>query len=312
LPETINLLTEPAAVTELLDELLEELGRRATKREEIRCWRLSGVERIVLDDGDTLIFKRAAHPFDREDEILTHVARHRLRVPRLLASLRRDDLLGMLLEDLGSPTRPPMPSEGAQAAVAVHSISAPAGLALLDAAALQRLPASSQASLAELEARNRWRDVDDIRDRFAVIGEQAEERAEGADLPPFGLCHSEFHPSSLHVTASGWWLLDWARAFVGPGLLDLASWQNTRDPPDLDAFGRLLDAYIEAGGNTQDAAERGGLPPERWAVAWHRLWIVEWFLAQATTWLNDPADDALHQQVIRRHLDEVLACMNEP
>jgi hypothetical protein len=310
LPETINLLTKSATITDLLDELLEEIGRHVTKREEIRCWRLSGVERIVLDGGDTLIFKRAAHPFDREDEILTHVARHHPRVPRLVASHRRDGLLGMLLEDLGPPIRPATLAEGAQAAVATHRIPAPAGLTVLDSAALGRLPASSLAGLAELVARDRWRDVDDIHDRLQAIAVQAEDRAQGAELPPFGLCHSEFHPTSIYVTASGWWLLDWARAFTGPGLLDLASWQNTRDAPDPDAFGHMLDAYIRAGGPPEAAATRGGLPPERWAFAWHRLWIVEWFLAQATTWLNDPADDTLYQKVIRRHLDEALDCMN--
>lgn len=310
MPETINLLTKPDAITGLLDELLEEIGGRATKREEIRCWRLSGVERIVLDGGDTLIFKRAAHPFDREDEVLNHVARYDRRVPRLLASRRRDGLLGMLLEDLGPLTRSPTLAEGARAAVAVHSIPPAAGLTVLDCAALQRLPTSSLASLDELVARGRWHDVDDIHDRLQRIAAQAEDRAQGAELPPFGLCHSEFHPTSVYVTASGWWLLDWARAFTGPGLLDLASWQNTRDSPDLDAFLRLLDAYISAGGPSEAAATRGGLSPERWAFAWHRLWIVEWFLAQATTWLNDPADDPLYEKVIRRHLNDALACMN--
>ena len=36
--------------------------------------------------------------------------------------------------------------------------------------------------------------------------------------------HSEFHPTSLHIGRDGRRLLDFARTFNGPGLLDLASW----------------------------------------------------------------------------------------
>jgi hypothetical protein len=52
------------------------------------------------------------------------------------------------------------------------------------------------------------------------------------------------------------------------------------------------------------------LPPEGWAFGWHRVWVVEWYLAQATTWIVDPAADPLYQEVVARHLDEALACLD--
>jgi hypothetical protein len=41
--------------------------------------------------------------------------------------------------------------------------------------------------------------------------------------------------------------VDLARAFTGPGLLDLASWHGTIAPPDPQAAVRLITAYIKAG-----------------------------------------------------------------
>jgi hypothetical protein len=66
-----------------------------------------------------------------------------------------------------------------------------------------------------------------------------------------------------------WRLLDWARAFTGPGLLDLISWQGTTAAPDLDAFRMLLGVYIAAGGPAEVLADRGGLPVEQWSERQH-------------------------------------------
>ncbi|MCW2939880.1 MAG: aminoglycoside phosphotransferase, partial [Actinomycetia bacterium] len=56
----------------------------------------------------------------------------------------------------------------------------------------------------------------------------------------------------------------------------------------------------------------GGLPVDQWSILWHRAWIIEWYLSQATTWISDPATDTTYQRVIRRHLAEALACLNTP
>jgi hypothetical protein len=303
----------PTIVKDLLDELLDQLGSAVTpRREEIRSWALSGVERVRLGDGThgTVIFKYVRSPFIGEAEVHTHVERQGVPVPRLLASVTRGDVQGMLLEDLGPPAREATQGDAATAAVTVHRTPPPDGLPVLDRAGLTELPCKALAHLTTLEESGRWSDAGPIRARLEAVRSIAAVRAQHAELPPYGLCHSEFHPTSLLVTAAGWRLLDWARAFTGPGLIDLASWQGTTTAPDPHQFHRLLDLYLAAGGPPEAAAPRAGLPPERWASGWHRVWIVEWYLSQATTWIAIHAEDRLYQQVVARHLDEALECLD--
>lgn len=304
---------DPTIVKDMLGELLDRPGLAATaRREELRCWELSAVERVHLGGGKngTVIFKYARAPFIREAEILAHVERRGVPVPHLLAFMISGDVQGMLLEDLGPPVREATVDDAAVAAVTAHRIPPPDGLPVLDAAGLGELPGKALAHLTMLEESGRWSDAGSLRARLEAVRSGAERRVHDAELPPYGLCHSEFHPTSLHVMTSGWRLLDWARAFTGPGLLDLASWQGTVAAPDPHKLHRLLDLYLAAGGPPEAAAPRAGLPPERWAVGWHRVWIVEWYLAQATTWIVNPADDPLYQQVVARHLDEALECLD--
>ncbi|MGH3501968.1 MAG: phosphotransferase family protein [Nocardioidaceae bacterium] len=299
-------------VTELLTGLCAQLGLEVgqVRRDEVRCWRLSGVERLHLSDGGTLIFKYAAAPFTDEAVVLRHVRSHGVPVPRLFASVTNLGRLGMLMEDLGDPVRRPTLVDAAAAAASVHSAPTMSGLRIVDATTLAALPGSCLDSLAALAERGRWKDASDVSAGLTALGRVAEARAQGARVSPFGLCHSEFHPTSVHIGPTGWKLLDWARAFTGPGLLDLASWQGTTEAADLDALRALLDAYIAEGGPAEMLAERGGLAAERWAVGWHRLWVIEWYLRQCTTWVNDEATDPVYQRVIRRHLDEALRCLD--
>jgi hypothetical protein len=302
---------DAATVDELAHRLQTAAGLPGpVRREPIRAWALSGVERLRLPDGATVIYKYAARPFTHEAATLRHVARHGVPVPRVIAADEHAGTLGMLLEDLGDPDRDPTLDEAAAAAVATHHAPVLDGVPVLDTDALTALPAKSLASMAQLERAGRWAGVDGIVDRLTALQKLAAQRVAGAETPPYGLCHSEFHPTSLHVTGGRWRLLDWARAFHGPGLLDLASWQNTSEAPDLDAYGHLLDAYLAVGGARQAAETRGGLDPARWAYGWHRLWVVEWYLEQATTWIARPASDPTYQRVVRRHLDEALTCLD--
>uniref|UniRef100_UPI003F499DBA hypothetical protein n=1 Tax=Pseudonocardia sp. CA-138482 TaxID=3240023 RepID=UPI003F499DBA len=300
-----------AEVAALFDVLCERSGRAGpARREPMRCWQLSSVERVAFADGSSAVFKCASAPFEREPEILAHAAASGLPVPQLIAAVRRPGAAGMLLEDLGDPLRDATLDEAAAMAVAVHAAEPTPGLPLLDATALAGLPSAGLAALDALRAEGRWSGTDDVRDDLARLDALVKQRVEGADTPPFGLCHSEFHPTSIHVGARGARVLDFARAFVGPGLLDLASWSGTTEAPDLPALRELLAAYVGAAGTAEVFADRGGLPAERWAVGMHRLWVIGWYLEQQIRWMPYPSLDPDYQPVVRRHLAEALECLS--
>jgi hypothetical protein len=293
----------------LLAALLTELAAEGRAvRSPIRMWVLSGVERVSLPGGGHAIFKYAREPFTGEADVLDYLNALGMPVPYLVASVRRDGELGMLMEDLGDAVRAATDVDGAAAAVVTHAAPAPGWLPVLDGAALAALPGRALESLAVLRSRDRWVDTTDLDVLLGELDAVAEERALGAEVPPFGLCHSEFHPTSLHLGPDGWRLLDWARAFVGPGLLDLVSWQGTTGPADLDTLRTFMDDYVRAGGASEVAMARGGLPAEAWAMGWHRLWIIDWYLEQATTWINDPSQDEFVAGVVRRHVAEAATC----
>ncbi|MFI7523979.1 phosphotransferase [Micromonospora globbae] len=99
----------------------------------------------------------------------------------------------------------------------------------------------------------------------------ANRRTDGTERSPFGLCHGEFHPTSLHVSRTGCHLVGWAQAFTGPALLDLATWFGTRTPANPDRLDQLIRVYISAGGRPAAAASRGGLPAAPLGSGWHRI-----------------------------------------
>jgi Phosphotransferase enzyme family len=160
------------------------------------------------------VFKYAREPFDLEHLALALAHRHGVPVPRLLAARTAPGVLGMLLEDLGHPVRDADQHDAARAAARLHRVPADdAGrLPRLDQAALAGLPAQIAARAARLS-------LPGIAATAAAIARHSGRLAEGTELPPFGFCHSEFHPTSLHIGTSGWRLLDLARAFTGPALL---------------------------------------------------------------------------------------------
>lgn len=291
---------------ELLDSLLTLTGRSTAVREEVRVWSMSGVERLTFTDGTTAIFKYAKKPFDSEDQALRLAHTLGVPVPEVQASAVVDGWLGMLLEDLGPAVREADHLDGAAAAVTLHRTRTAAALPVLDQEGLRGLPSRALEHLGRLRKAERWQDADDVEDALDQIAQAAEARAAGTKLAPFGWVHSEFHPTSLHIGPHGWRLLDFARAFTGPGLLDLASWHGTLDTPDPVRLRVLLDTYVTEGGTPDALAERGGLPAEKWALGWHRMWAVEWFMEQSIRWINDPATDPAYLKAVRRHLTDVL------
>jgi hypothetical protein len=298
---------DSSLVTSLLTDIIDSTGRPRATRHPVRVWSMSGVERLTFPDGTTSIFKYATQPFASEDQILRSAAQRGIPVPRVLGAIVRDDVLGMVIEDLGEPECAALDAEGVVAAVALHQADPDASLPVLDADALAALPVLGLGHLRRLREAGRWTEqTEDLTAGLEALAEVAAKRAAGAELAPFGWVHSEFHPTSLHIGTDGWRLLDFARAFTGPGLLDLASWHGTVDHPDPDHLRAFIEAYVGAGGHHDALAERGGLEPEAWALGWHRVWVVEWFLEQAIHWINQPDQDPAYIKAVRRHLGTAL------
>ena len=140
------------------------------------------------------------------------------------------------------------------------------------------------------------------------IDEAAPFLVHGATVRPFGLCHSEFHPTSVHIGTTRPVVVDWAQAYVGPGLLDLASWfQWGARPPERDDLRSLIESYVAAGGAAGALDHRASLPPEDWALFWNRLWVVEWFVRSCTSWMRDSTQDSAWEEAVERHLREALS-----
>jgi hypothetical protein len=209
----------------------------------------------------------------------------------------------MVIEDLGEPAREAQDADGVAAAVALHAADPSPLLPGLDENALAALPGLALGHLRRLREAGRWSEgTGDIADMLHALDGAAGKRAEGAAVAPYGWVHSEFHPTSLHIGAGGWHLLDFARTFNGPGLLDLASWHGTVGDADPDRLRAFIETYVAAGGNRCALSTRGGLAPQAWALGWHRVWAIEWFMEQAVRWINDPTSDEAYITVVRRHL----------
>lgn len=294
------------ASAELLADLCTLTSRPEPQRAPVRVWFMSGVERVTFPDGTTAVFKYARPPFNREDQALRMARTRGVPVPRVHASAQREGWLGMLMDDLGEPVREADDADGVAAAVALHAARPVTVLPLLDEARLAALPARALDHLDHLRKADRWPDSGDIEAALDQLAQATVIRARGATVAPFGWVHSEFHPTSLHISHKGWRLLDLARAFTGPGLLDLASWHGTLDNPDPARLRELLDAYVVEGGTPDALTDRGGLPAEAWALGWHRVWAVEWFMEQAIRWINDPTTDPAYLKVVRRHLTDAV------
>jgi hypothetical protein len=292
-------------VDALFSRLTAAAGTAGGSREPIRIWARSGVERVRLTGGGTVVFKYAEAPFDTEDTALSALAGRGLPVPALIGAAHRDGVLGMLIEDLGPAEREAGDDDGVAAAVALHAVDEIAGLPRLGQDVLACLPKRSLKA-----ARRHWPQATEIHDMLRSLAEAAEARAAGAGLAPFGLCHSEFHPTSIHIGTGGrMTMLDFARAFNGPGLLDLASWPGTIEAPDPGRVDELLRRYVAAGGNGDALAERGGLPAATWALGWHRVWAVDWFIDRAPHWATDAEADQGWQDAVRRHLGEATTLL---
>lgn len=299
---------EQTDIDRLRGEVLGKAGLSPrTERTVLHSWELSHVER--LDTGEeTVVFKCATDPFTHEHDKLTAAWQAGVHVPRVLAASLKATTLGMLMQDLGIPAHPATDADGIAAALQLHSAATPDFLPPADTDWLRSLPSRALRSLALLQ-QDRWADTDDITVTLQRIDKAAATRAEGAQWRPFGWVHSEFHPESLLITEKRTYTFDLARAFHGPGLLDLASWHGTVDTPDPERMRAFVETYVDEGGPAATLRDRGGLPVQNWALGWHRVWVLEWFLDQALMWINNPDNDPAYVRVVRRHANDAATLL---
>jgi hypothetical protein len=224
-----------------------------------------------------------------------------LPVPQVLAAVQSDGRLGVIMTDLGRPDREPTDEDAAQIAAALHRVPASDVLPTLGADEFAAMPMriAARARKHGLPAA-----IPDLAGKLDVV---AGRLATAASVPPVGLCHSEFHPTSVIVQGDRWYTYDLARAFHGPGLLDLASWLGTVTAPDPDSTATLIEAYVKAGGHPSALDLRAGLPPAEWALGWHRIWAVDWYCEQLELgWVTGSDGLTMYGEVIMRHLDEAV------
>jgi len=265
----------------------------------------SGVWRLRQPGGGTAIYKEACEPLDREHIALTYALSRHLPVPRVIAAIQRDGRLGMIMTDLGQPDREATDDDAAAIAATLHRVPASGTLPALGPAELAAMPARIAARAREhgLPAA-----IPEMAVRLSGVTGQV---AQPAVTPPVGLCHSEFHPTSIIINGGQWHAYDLARAFHGPGLLDLASWHGTTAAPDPQATAALIEAYVRAGGHPAALDRRAGLPSEEWALGWHRIWAADWYCEQLELgWATRSDDLALYAKVITRHLTEAAGLLH--
>ena len=288
----------------LLPSLLADAGLPADPaREPLRVWAHSGVERLRFSGQASVVLKYADAPFDHEHLALRLAERHSIPVPHVHAARTAPGLLAMLLDDLGEPAQQATDQDGARAAIRLHAVNRATEpwLPRVGTDALAAMPHQIAVRLAALE-------LPEAVQLARALDAAAAHRATGAELPPFGLCHSEYHPTSLHIGSRGWHLLDFARAFTGPGLLDLASWHGTLDDPDPARTTSLIECYVALGGHRLALAARGGLDAASWALGWHRIWAADWFTQQITLGWAEGAQDTW-TTAITRHLAEAASLL---
>lgn len=302
LTETEDMLSWAPAASDL------SRGNRALNCEVLSDWQLSRVVRVTFKNSSTLILKRSRRPLIHEANILRHVHRCGIPVPRMLAHRNDSDIATLVLEDLGVTKRDAGENEAADFAVLTHSCEPLHGLRVVDERAFRDWPARIAKGIRSLSHSGVWRRVDNMLQCLETLRQPLRILCRGANLAPYGLCHGEFHPSSLCIGSIKSGLVDWASAFIGPGLLDIASWSGTIEPPDPARCRSLIEMYLVAGGDREATVPRGGLPAEVWAVFWHRLWIVEWYVRSCTTWVNNPSD-IVWSATVERHLNEAVTLL---
>ena len=259
---------EPQDIDRLLARLTTPRGFAVAGRRVLRRGQGWGLERVRLADPDTVlltsVFKYAERPAAQEHHVLRTAAAAGIAVPRVLGAVQDGQLLGMMLTDLGRRTAPGTVPDAVAAAARIHQAPQPLGLPHIDHAALRALPRQLTVLLEVFDWSGPALELARALDRCAL------ERTEDAQFEPMVLCHGSLAPDRVHIGRSATSIVDFSRAFLGPGLLDLARLAPAAcsQEPDTAALGELIEEYVRAGGDRRALRERRGLSAARWAMGW--------------------------------------------
>jgi len=171
-----------ATVDQLRRDLLTDAGNVQIGRQVIQAWELSAVERVFLADGSSIVYKAAAAPFTNEAAVLQALNEQGAAVPALHRHAIHNRTLGMLMEDLGNPLRPPTTAEAAAAAARIHALPPMSALPTLDQAALAYLPEQALDALTALHQQTRFLNTGPIEELLEKLAKVARERRNRQDL----------------------------------------------------------------------------------------------------------------------------------
>ncbi|EDY46570.1 phosphotransferase [Streptomyces sp. SPB074] len=297
-----------ALLNTVLAEHLDRLGLDPEpRRETLRSWTHGGIERLAFADGLTLVHKYGHAPLAHE--AATHRVFQAAGVPvaTLYSGEVRAKHMTLLMEDLGEPERAATEDEVLALLHVLHRAPSPPGSPSLSEYTMITLPDRARWHLDRLQETGRWTSAAGrLGDDLDKVRKVSEERCAGADQEPFGWVHTEIAGNGVHVGPKGVRLIDFARSYVGPVLLDLVSWGDALDRPRPREARAFLEKYVDQGGPATTLDRRAGLAAERWALAWLRVWRVEWYLEQSAIRGSDPALDPERQALARRNMDQAL------
>ena len=258
------------------------------------------MERVTLEDGATYIAKRGTYPLIDEADTIGALHGSPIPMAEMYVADVKGESLTMLMEDLGPVKIQPTIEDAGEMAVRMTQTTPPDHLATEGRESLESLPQNIKTGIEQLVSLGTWKNPDRIRRPVDDIVKAASALAFGTEIPPFGLCHREYHPTNLHIGTKKTALVDWQRTYVGPLLPCLANWFPIADAPNLKACRRLIKEYIFAGGDPEAQEKRGDLRPESWAFFWQRVGAAEWWINSQIKWQTNDTQDGSWQRAVER------------
>ena len=275
-------------------------GSKVVDREVLQSTRLSRVERVTLEDGATYIAKRATHLLIDEVDTIRALRGSPIPMADMYVADIKGESLTMLMEDLGPIKIQPTIEDAGEMAARMTQTTPPDHLPTEGRESLERLPQNIRIGIEQLVSLGTWENPDRIRRPVEDIVKSASELGSGTEIRPFGLCHREYHPTSLHIGTKKTALVDWQRTYVGPLLPCLANWFPIADAPNLEACRQLIKAYVSKGGDPEAQEKRGYLRPESWAFFWQRVGAAEWWINSQIKRQTSDTQDGSWQRAVER------------